>query len=537
MFRLLIVDDEDLVRRGLSALIQREAPEITIVGTAADGVEALTLAENTRPDIICTDIRMPGLSGLDLIERLKAVQPGVHTIILSGYDDFSYARRAIGLGVSEYLLKPVDVDGLLAILTRLRARITEERREDQLRRDAAFFAAGQVVRRLFEGGKVDSAALAAALPAAPAWGLALVYPFAEDGELPPSPEDAIEGAAEAWTSLVACCTAHAPGSIVVLDAYGYYCVIFPLDDAQDTTGAAQAAAALFKGLGQAGWTAAVTAARPVAFAANLKEAHDDAVARADYMMAGPGEGPLLCWELSPEVERWPVLPRGRRDALLDAVTRGDEEDAARTASGFLSHLHEQRLAPSALHALWVEMAVLVIDHVQGRGVRVDALFDHWDNPHAFLLDRADAAVLDARFLELARRAAHAMHAMSGRQAVRGTIAEVQAYVEDHIGDDLTINTLARHVHLNATYLGALFKSVTGDPLGEYIIQARMRHACALLTDSALKVYEVAERVGYGGPRHFATMFRTTIGVTPAEYRERRRNGFHLASPERRDGAS
>ncbi len=531
MFRLLIADDEDLVRRGLSALIQREAPEITIVGTAADGVEALTLAEHTRPDIICTDIRMPGLSGLDLIERLKAAQPGVRTIILSGYDDFSYARRAIGLGVSEYLLKPVDADGLLAILARLRTQIVDERHEDHLRRAAAFIAAGQVVRRLFEGGKVDPGASSASLPAAPAWGLALVHLFTEDGALPASSENAIDGAAEARMSLVACCTAHAPDSLVVLDAFGYYCVIFPLDDVQDMTRAALVAAALFKGLGAAGWAASVTAARPVAFATDLKAAHDDAVARADYTMAGSGDGPLLCWELAPEAERWPVLPRGRRDALLDAVTRGDEEDAARTASAFMSHLREQHLAPLALHALWVEMAVLLIDHVQGRGVRVDALFDPWHDAHTFLLDRADAAVLEARFLALARRAASAMQAMSGRQAVRGTIAEVQAYVEDHIAGDLTINTLARHVHLNATYLGALFKNITGEPLGEYIIQARMRHACALLAGSTLKVYEVAERVGYGGPRHFATMFCTAVGMTPAEYRERRRNGFHPASFE------
>ncbi|MDQ2828608.1 MAG: response regulator, partial [Chloroflexota bacterium] len=161
MFRLLIADDEDLVRRGLAALIQREAPEFTVVGAAADGLEALRLAEETSPDIVCTDIRMPGLSGLDLIERLRVARPGLRSIILSGYDDFAYARRAIGLGVAEYLLKPVDADQLLEILARLRAGIAAERQDERLRLEAARITAEQTVRRLLDGGAVDAAALSA----------------------------------------------------------------------------------------------------------------------------------------------------------------------------------------------------------------------------------------------------------------------------------------------------------------------------------------------------------------------------------------
>src|SRR5690348_10655761 len=126
MLRLLIADDEELVRRGLTALIEREAPAIAVVGAAADGCEALRLATETQPDVVCTDIRMPGLSGLDLIERLRAARPGLRSIILSGYDDFGYARRAIGLGVSEYLLKPLDAEQLLDILARMREDIARE---------------------------------------------------------------------------------------------------------------------------------------------------------------------------------------------------------------------------------------------------------------------------------------------------------------------------------------------------------------------------------------------------------------------------
>jgi len=521
MFRLLIADDEDLVRRGLAALIQREAPEISVVGVAADGIEALRLAEELRPDIVCTDIRMPGLSGLDLIERLRAARPGLRSVILSGYGDFGYARRAIGLGVAEYLLKPVDADQLLAILDHLREQIAAERRDEQARLEAARITTEQMIRRLLDGSPIDTAALAAALPPAVAWGLILVSPIQrQDHEHEHRREDdtivAPDDAPDAYYD--ACIS----GATVILDGYGYDCVLFPLNE-PDTARVAEAARALWASLRGVGRTASVTAGRPCMGIDELKTVHDEAIALADYCVPGVCEEPVLCWELPPaRAERWPVLPRAHRDALLDALAQGAEEDAARAAAAFMAYLRP-RVAPGAMRALWVEMVVLLIDHAQGQGVRLDAILDARHDPRTFLLETVDAGELEARLLYLVTRAARAARAVARRHAPRGTLADLRAYIEDHIGEDLTITTLARHAHLNAKYLGELFKETTGEPLGEYIIRMRMRRACALLADSPLKVYEIAERVGYGSPRHFATMFRAIVGLSPAEYRERRRH--------------
>ncbi len=531
MFRLLIADDEDLVRRGLAALIQREAPEFTVVGAAADGLEALRLAEETSPDIVCTDIRMPGLSGLDLIERLRVARPGLRSIILSGYDDFAYARRAIGLGVAEYLLKPVDADQLLEILARLRAGIAAERQDERLRLEAARITAEQTVRRLLDGGAVDAAALSACLPPSRAWGLILVYPVKDQD--PSQSQERERAALLSWEdALGACCRDHLPAATVVLDGYGYYCALFPLDGGECAR-AATAARALHAALCTAGWPALVTVARPSSGFDDLKTAYAEAIARADYYTSGANDTPLLCWELlsarpAAQAERWPALPHGRRDALLGAVTQGSEEDAARAAGEFMAYLRG-RLAPGAARALWVEMVVLLINHVQERGVRVDAILDARHDPRTFLLEAVDAGELETRLVYLATQAVRAVQAVATRHAPRGTIAELRSYIDAHLDGDLTITTLARRVHLNAKYLGELFKDVTSEPLGEYIIRTRMRRACALLADSSSKVYEIAEQVGYGSPRHFATMFRATVGLSPAEYRERRRQELPAGS--------
>jgi len=520
MYRLLIADDEELVRRGLGALLAREAPAIAVVGSARDGVDALELAQRTAPDIVLTDIKMPGLSGLDLIERLHDALPEAHYIILSGYDEFAYARRAIALGVEEYLLKPVDPDELLALLARLQGRIDAERRDRQLRSAALRIAAEQSVRRLLGGldlPDTETQSFVPSLYAGAAWGLFLVQPpYVPAGgrERPAEPDRA---------RVVAVCRRALPESIVVEDAYGYVCVLFSLEN-DDTAPVAAMAGQLYQALGAAGLPAAVIAARPRTGTAAIGAGYGEALDVAEYHQLRVAEGPVFCWEVLPagaRADRWPVLPVGRRDALLDAIAHGIEADAERAVRALMVYAREN-LAPGALRALWLELVVLVIHHAQGFGVRADALLEPEHNRRLFAAGTVDVARLEDELVALATRAAREARLLQHSGAPRGAIAELRSYIEDHPAADLSINTLARRMHLNAKYLGEVFKAATGEPLGEFVIRVRMRHACALLAHSSLKVYAVAEQVGYGSPKHFATMFRALIGVSPAEYRAQRR---------------
>ena len=118
MIKLLIADDENAARFGLKSLVESFDLEISVVGLAEDGLQALALAKKLLPEIFLIDINMPGLSGLDLIESLKAILPDSQMIIISGYGEFGYAQRAVELNVFRYLLKPVNHAELLHALTR-----------------------------------------------------------------------------------------------------------------------------------------------------------------------------------------------------------------------------------------------------------------------------------------------------------------------------------------------------------------------------------------------------------------------------------
>lgn len=127
MYKVFLVDDEIVVREGIRNNVRWDENHFVLCGEAPDSEIALSMIQEVKPDILVTDIRMPFMDGLELCRRVTSTMPWMHVIILSGYDDFSYAREAISLGVKEYLLKPVSAHDLEQVLIRVAANIQRER--------------------------------------------------------------------------------------------------------------------------------------------------------------------------------------------------------------------------------------------------------------------------------------------------------------------------------------------------------------------------------------------------------------------------
>lgn len=119
MTKVLIVDDEKYVRMGIKAETDWTLIGCEVVGEAANGVEALEVAENTKPDLVISDIRMPKMDGIELAEKLIDKYPGIKVVFLTAYNEFEYARKAIRIGVSDYILKPFQDGELEGVIQRL----------------------------------------------------------------------------------------------------------------------------------------------------------------------------------------------------------------------------------------------------------------------------------------------------------------------------------------------------------------------------------------------------------------------------------
>ncbi|WP_419955475.1 response regulator transcription factor [Neobacillus niacini] len=131
-FKMLIVDDEPIICRGLQQTIPWDEYMVEVVDLAYDGAEAIQkIQEHGDIDLVLTDVRMPNVDGLRLAAFLAENYPDIRMIIISGYDDFKYAQQAIQLGVKDYLLKPVEVDELLQVITKITSTLQEERKAAQ----------------------------------------------------------------------------------------------------------------------------------------------------------------------------------------------------------------------------------------------------------------------------------------------------------------------------------------------------------------------------------------------------------------------
>ncbi|MEG2404540.1 MAG: response regulator [Oscillospiraceae bacterium] len=113
MIKLLIADDEDITRKMLASVLDWESLGVKIVGSCKDGIEAYDMILDESPDIVLTDISMPGLTGLELVQRVTRTDPQIQFVILSGYGEFEFAREAMKYGVKNYLLKPCKVEEIL----------------------------------------------------------------------------------------------------------------------------------------------------------------------------------------------------------------------------------------------------------------------------------------------------------------------------------------------------------------------------------------------------------------------------------------
>lgn len=140
MYSLLLADDEELERRSLRLIINKNCPSIDRVLTASSGTRVLEICGRLRPDIVFLDIRMPGLSGLEAARRMKEIHPGVRIVFLTAHSEFDYAQEAIRIGADDFLLKPASDTRVTEVIGRITAVLDAERRkeEDLVRRRRRF---------------------------------------------------------------------------------------------------------------------------------------------------------------------------------------------------------------------------------------------------------------------------------------------------------------------------------------------------------------------------------------------------------------
>jgi two-component system response regulator YesN len=516
MYSVLLVDDERIILEGISAIMDWESCGTKLIGTARNGLDAKALAEREKPDIIITDIRMPGMDGLQLVEAVKEIHPDTEFIMLSGFGDFEYARTAMRYGVKHYLTKPCNeraiAEALKATVAELDRRMsreafirqTEERLAKVLPHARERMLQELVTNKTYGRSDWERIVRLAGLPED--GGRVRVLVFEPEG----GPEFELLFALKNMAEELL-------GGLVLLGAADGRQVILLVDgEAEPDLIAAGVDGVLktFARFYRREATAALSEPGDAAEARRLYRKAQECLAFRFYL----GEGALITkreLEASGPSEPDVEPPAVDEERLWLLVKSGQWEQAERMLDAFFEAL--ARMRPTAAEAKSVLIPLYIGCMRQGDPAQLDLrmkaieAFDRLDTLQA-MTDYVARSVRDVCETNYER------HKSRHSEIVEKLIA----CVREHLANpQLSLHWAAREVlFMNPDYLGKLFRQATGEKFSQYVTRLRIERAIELIREADdVKVYEIADRIGFGdNPQYFSQVFKRHTGFTPSEYK-------------------
>ena len=521
MMKVFLVDDEIAIRENLRNSFPWEENGFLLVGEAPDGEMALPMIRDLNPDILLTDIRMPFMDGMALCAEVKRLLPWIGVVILSGYDDFAYAQKAISLGVREYLLKPVTPQELGSALRRVAGQIAEERRAQErmasLRRDVVSgnqFLREKLLASLFteEGDRFEDEQLMRQMRA---MGVNLAAGCYVVIDIAFSLKDADRATARAALSDLAeasggtvftCGMAHGARALVLGDNEA---------DAEERAYSFAASAALLPQLKDCA-DLMLSIGDTVTDYYDIRKSMQSA-RHVRHAAAGQGAGrriigveelddettTLDSLDLSPLYERLQYAPAEELDAILAEYTRSlDSGDGVELAMGYL------RIAAVIAARRIASDAGADPQRALDEGLIADALrADSPDGLKALLL-----AAFDCRD-------------RSGRGLGQTPVGRARAFLSRRFSDpNLMLQDVAGEVGMSQSHFSTVFAQETGLTFTQYLTALRIGKAKELLSATAMRSSEIAFAVGYNDAHYFSYLFKKQTGVTPSEYRRASKEG-------------
>ncbi|NRF94817.1 response regulator [Paenibacillus frigoriresistens] len=529
MYSLLIVDDERWVRQGLRSTIDWEAEGIEVLGEAEDGEEALQLIQTLTPDIIITDIKMPRMDGLAFIETVKNRNLPSKIIIISGYSDFDSAQKALRYGASDYVLKPIEETQMLDIVRKCISQIKRENEDHRelirmsermreslpLARQRYFetllmneSASNQYLRSLWDQLNIhlDSSRLKVICVKVYDWGPHSYNPK-EHYLLRYAIGNIAKGIEYAGGKTITCPLDHLEDTdLVILQSPFYEGNCWSEQDMESLIEVCRRYLRIGINIGIS----------RMSESAHLHASFQEAVHAGAYAFYD-GYGKVYEAERLEQPQSLQVLeytgPNGWDNRFVHVVKLGDDAVLIELIDELIAHLQmsRQKYPP---HQLRNGLAALLYEIE--KKLESSYPFKQYSSSKRFVLPYCTLSELKDELLTVVRQYQQVHNTWGNRTR---SIELAIKYLEMHCTEAITMNRVAEHLFLNPSYFSKIFHEKTGETFSKYLIRLRMEKAKNLLKVSTLKIYEVAEQVGYQDFRHFGKLFKDHEGMTPAQYRD------------------
>lgn len=524
--RLLIVEDEDILREGLKKMVGRMDLPVTAVAAAANGLEAFELLKNNPFDVLITDIRMPKMDGLELIG--KAVEAGisVRSIILSGYDDFAYARKAIGLGCVDYLLKPPNYEELRQLLRKIAGEIEaarearlNEQREKMLSKENRHSLRQNFLLDLLKGresaGKPKAKEMAEKLGLTLPGGGCRVLLFAFDHLF-----QIRSGMKEADWQLMKFAVSNIAeettgGAPCFYDEADRLVIWLPVSGGGSGRHAARLCGEIRANVETCLKYSLSAAISSVKEAAALPQMYGECLTALNYRLIY-GNGAIVDYD---KIER---MKDGPDSSMLlkqlGVFAKSDNLPAlVDNLRNWCKRAESVELSPAMLEKVAGEWKLLLL-----------SLIRQWSGdgeyPEAYARHRLAEQVEQAdtfynQLVPVANLLTYVQSQGNMQKIENRVIEQAIKIINERYAEPLTLADISEQLYMNPAYFSVLFKKKVGKSVIQYLTERRMEKAKELLGGFELKTYQIADRVGYDNPAYFSTIFKKYTGFTPQEYKK------------------
>lgn len=513
--KLLIVDDERPIRSGLENGIDWTSVGIDQVFSAENGLAALDLCHKHKPELVITDIRMPGISGLELSQQILRMYSPVQIIILSGYSEFAYAQAALKLGVSDYLLKPIDEEQLLAKVSLCRQAILRETTQSQLQSDYIRFHQQKKRKIMLREGRVlNSADL---MELAGYAGLrtidqVMVACISIDNIVEEQRMACLDYLSTALLSLEEkkiVSLYHDDRSVFVLVPGELYVrSLAILRSWQENINL------ILGNQFSTSVSVAVSEVGTLSLAGILCTQADLAIAHRLYL----GSASFICWEEVKSVAgmaEYLRLPREKLISYVD-ILRYDliQEQLAECFSMFRK-MPITSTEPLTMFCL--ELKSLVLSTFKSKGLSEDILLDNELSKVDTLKNYVTVDGYEQWAYAFCEKTIGTVRALTGKICSK-EIMRATEFIQKNYSEDISLSHVAEYVGKSKNYFSTLFKQEIGVSFVEYINNIRIREACRLLLTTDKLSYEIATDVGFCNYKYFSAVFRKQMNCSPDRYR-------------------
>ena len=542
LYRIILVDDEEEVRKSIIRKIDWTAVGFAVVGDAENGEDALEKIENLEPDVVLTDIRMPYMDGLTLAERIRQKYPSMKIVIFSGYDDFEYAKQAIKLNVTEYILKPVNVEELTAILKRIKTNLDEEieqKRNVNLLREnykrslpilrEQFLK--DLISRPMDGETVQTLLREYDIPLAGAkkWIAIAVeleleqeltqeeapLPLHEEKNLIPISVMQIlsENLKPSYRFSLLSFSGSADAKIAGIAA---------IDENNSQTELVNILGDICKEIRK---TLKVPVTIGIGHSAqkleNISRSFQSALDALGYRSVVGTGSTIYINDVEPGIGGKLQFGSEEESALIQAIKFGPEEKIRETVRGIVDRMNEARVHARQQQAYILSVANCMIQLIQQYDLNMEEIFAEdplGPDPFTVIQSMLNRENFSRWLFQTALKINNAL-SRERDYAARQVIEKAKQYIMDNYQDPgLSVEQICRYLHMSPAYFSTMFKKATGQTYIAYLTEVRLNKAVELLNMTDEKTYVIASQVGYQEQNYFSYVFKKRFGVSPTKFR-------------------